>query len=209
MKKVLISFFVVGVIISLGIIGSKYFNNGEDLNNNESLISYYVETGEGTGVYEKQESTTWPEGYVLNEEKSTCDNGSTLSWDSGTNSVIVTANKEDSCKVYLDVLVLHALQFNYQVSNAMLEFYFSLNEERLTDGQIVQYKKGDILLISPTYQTGTTYIYDDNNRLINEIKSDPYCETITLVLTGDEAKIVGPSANLDVAEKCFVRPSSP
>lgn len=201
MKKVLISFFIIGIVVLLGIVSSKYFNEDDNLNSDKALISYYVETGEGTGVYEKQEGATWPEGYILNEEKSSCDNGSTLSWDSGTNSVIVTANKEDSCKVYLDVLVLHALQFNYQVSNAMFEFYFSLNEERLTDGQIVQYKKGDILLISPTYLTGTTYIYDDNNLLINEIKSDPSCETITLVLTGDEAKIVGPSTNFH-PDKC-------
>lgn len=201
MKKVLISFFIIGIVVLLGIVSSKYFNEDDNLNSDKALISYYVETGEGTGVYEKQEGATWPEGYILNEEKSSCDNGSTLSWDSETNSVVVTASKEDSCKVYLDVLVLHALQFNYQVSNAMHEFYFSLNEERLTDGQIVQYKKGDILLISPTYLTGTTYIYDDNNLLINEIKSDPSCETITLVLTGDEAKIVGPSTNF-YPDKC-------
>ena len=104
MKKVVISFLIIGVITSLGIIDSKYYN--KDKNNDNTLISYYVETGEGTGVYEKQEGTTWPEGYVLNEEKSSCDNGSTLSWDSSTNSVVVTANKEDSCKVYMDKNVI-------------------------------------------------------------------------------------------------------
>ena len=103
MKKIVISFFVVGVIISLGIVSSKYFNNDENLISDKTLISYYIETGEGTGVYEKQDGTTWPEGYVLNEEKSSCDNGSTLSWDSETNSVVVTANKGDSCKIYMDV----------------------------------------------------------------------------------------------------------
>ena len=103
MKKVLISFFIIGIVVLLGIVSSKYFNEDDNLNSDKALISYYVETGEGTGVYEKQEGATWPEGYVLNEEKSSCDNGSILSWDSDTNSVIVTASKEDSCKVYFDV----------------------------------------------------------------------------------------------------------
>ena len=102
MKRVIISFLIVGVITSLGIIGSNYFNKDEKLNSNETLISYYVETGEGTGVYEKQEGTTWPEGYVLNEEKSTCDNGSTLSWDDANNAVIVTSGQSDDCKIYFD-----------------------------------------------------------------------------------------------------------
>ena len=106
MKKVLISFFIIGIIVSLGIIGNKYFNKEENLNSDKTLISYYVETGEGTGIYEKQDGTTWPEGYVLNEEKSNCDNGSTLSWDYNNNSVLVTATKEDSCKVYMDKKVL-------------------------------------------------------------------------------------------------------
>ena len=106
MKKVVISFLIIGVITSLGIIGSKYFNKDKKLDSDKTSISYYVETGEGTGVYEKQDGTTWPEGYVLNEEKSSCDNGSTLSWDSETNSVVVTANMEDSCKVYMDKNVI-------------------------------------------------------------------------------------------------------
>lgn len=121
LKKIVISFFVVGVIISLGIVSSKYFNNDENLISDKTLISYYVETGEGTGIYEKQDDTTWPEGYVLNEEKSTCDNGSTLSWDSSTNSVVVTSNKKDSCKVYFDVQLL--MEFDYNDYSVTYTYY--------------------------------------------------------------------------------------
>ena len=106
----LLPFIIVNLIVFCGI---NYYN--KDKNNDKTLISYYVETGEGTGVYEKQEGATWPEGYVLNEEKSSCDNGSTLSWDSETNSVVVTSNKKDSCKDYFDVQLLMEFDYNYFV----------------------------------------------------------------------------------------------
>ena len=100
MKKLVVFFFIIG-----GLILAVFISNKKDkfLINNNALISYYVESESGTGVYEKQDGTTWPDGYVLNEEKSTCDNGSILSWDSSTNSVVVTASKEDSCRIYMDV----------------------------------------------------------------------------------------------------------
>ena len=104
MKKIVISFLIIGVIVSLGIIGSKYLNEYENSNKNNALISYYVETGEGTGVYEKQDGSTWPaDGYVLNTEKTNCTNGTQLSWDSNTKSVVGNFSKADKCKVYFDV----------------------------------------------------------------------------------------------------------
>ena len=207
LKKVLISFFIIGIVVLLGIVSSKYFNEDDNLNSDKALISYYVETGEGTGVYEKQEGATWPEGYVLNEEKSSCDNGSILSWDSSTNSVVVTASKEDNCKVYLEVPVLRTLQFNYEVPNAeKFKYYFSLNGEVLTDGQIVQYKKGDVLVITPQYGDATIYFYDDNNQLIDEVFNssfeENFCDEFTYVLTGKEAKIIGPNSDGFVPSIC-------
>ena len=47
MKKVLISFFIIGIVVLLGIVSSKYFNEDDNLNSDNTLISYYVETGEG------------------------------------------------------------------------------------------------------------------------------------------------------------------
>ncbi len=102
MKKIVISFFIVGVIISLGIVSSKYFNNDENLISDKTLISYYVETGYKSGEYQEQEGTTWPEGYVLNKEKSFCNGESILEWDDKNNAVIVTAKRSDKCKIYLD-----------------------------------------------------------------------------------------------------------
>ena len=102
MKKFVISFFIVGVIISLGIVSSKYFNNDENLISDKTLISYYVETGYKSGEYQEQEGTTWPEGYVLNKEKSFCNGESILEWDDKNNAVIVTAKRSDKCKIYLD-----------------------------------------------------------------------------------------------------------
>ena len=99
MKKLVVFFLIIGVIISV-----IFFSNKKDkvLINNNALISYYVESEAGTGVYEKQEGTTWPDGYIFNAEKSICKNGSSLTWNSGTNSVVITVSKPDCCKIYLD-----------------------------------------------------------------------------------------------------------
>lgn len=193
MKKVLISFFVVGVIISLGIVSSKYFNNDENLISDKTLISYYVETGEGTGVYEKQEGTTWPEGYVLNEEKSSCDNGSTLSWDSSTNSVVVTASKEDNCKVYMDKsnqLIIEGYDnaiFNIKINNVFIDY--SINNQK------VIYNIGDnihIFMQNCSTTDSVITIYNKENQILatKNFERFDYMATFDYIFTGNEYKIV-------------------
>ena len=187
MKKNVISFLIIGVTVSLGIIGSKYFNEDDNLNSDKALISYYVETGEGTGVYEKQEGTTWPEGYVFNKEKSSCDNGSTLSWDSETNSVVVTANKGDSCKIYMDFSVERDLIVIYDMSANLY-----LNNVKISDANI-KYHVGDILKYEQVSSHGGgcgLRIYN-GDVLLTTIVGGYSFEYITeeYVFTGQETKI--------------------
>ena len=94
LKKVILSLLIFSVVISLILLGSKYFNEDKELNN-KKLLSYYIETGYQSGKYQKQESVNWPAGYVLNSAKSFCNNGSTLSWDDANNTVIVTVGRSD------------------------------------------------------------------------------------------------------------------
>ena len=191
LKKIVISFLIIGVTVSLGIIGSKYFNKDEKLNSNETLISYYVETGEGTGVYEKQESTTWPEGYVLNEEKSSCDNGSTLSWDSETNSVVVTASKEDSCKVYMDIKLFIA---EFLTDGFQDQFIVKFNDEYINDFNNFTYKAGDSIIFRTDFVNGemgwllSVTILDINQEEITTIELEP-CKDYSYILSGKESYI--------------------
>ena len=128
MKKLVVFFLIIG-----GLILAVFISNKKDkfLINNNALISYYAESESGTGVYEKQDGTTWPDGYVLNEEKSTCDNGSILSWDSSTNSVVVTASKGDKCKIYLD-------KNDYYLNKKILEDNSNLSSRTNFDSIFVQ-----------------------------------------------------------------------
>ena len=95
-------FLAMFLVVLICIVFFRYFED-EDNDISGEMISYYVETGEDTGVYEKQKGNTWPSGYVLNEEKSICDNGSTLSWDSSTNSVKSNIYGMENCDIYFDL----------------------------------------------------------------------------------------------------------
>ena len=176
----LLPFIIVNLIVFCGI---NYYN--KDKNNDKTLISYYVETGEGTGVYEKQEGTTWPEGYVLNEEKSSCDNGSTLSWDSETNSVVVTANKEDSCKVYMDKENSYLI-FDFGISSGKL----SLNNVDITsrNNEKVEYQAGDVLNYthSGACSERGLKIYDKDHILLKQISNSWGYDYDPVILVGNE-----------------------
>ncbi len=67
----------------------------------ESKIAMYVE-GEN-GEYSQSNEKTFPkEGYILNVEKSSCRNGSSISQDSRTKVISLSAVNADSCTLYFD-----------------------------------------------------------------------------------------------------------
>ncbi len=56
------------------------------------------ETEENSGEYEVSSDTSWPqEGYVFNERLSSCENGSTLTWDDENKRILMQANTSDKC----------------------------------------------------------------------------------------------------------------
>ena len=67
-------------------------------------LAIRIETAPGSGEYVGSDSNTWPgEGYVFNADLSRCENGSTLLWNSETNSVLMKATTSDKCYVYFDI----------------------------------------------------------------------------------------------------------
>ena len=185
LKKFMIIFLIVGVVVSLGIIGSRYFNSSEKLSNDKTLISYYVETGEGTGVYEKQDGMTWPEGYVFNEEKSSCDNGSALSWDINNSSVIVNSKSNEICKIYFDKA--YSFIFTSTGSKNTNSFFYN-NEKIINKSLVISYKIGDIIKFKPVSEViGELKIYDSSGNLLSTFSGG--CDIIEYKLTGNEAKI--------------------
>lgn len=90
---------ILMLVLTIGLMYSKQ-NEKENLKSNtKGLISYYIEKEDNT--YEKTARQSWLiEGYFLNEIKSSCENGSVLSWEN--NKVQVTGKVSDKCSIYFD-----------------------------------------------------------------------------------------------------------
>ena len=70
---------------------------------NTNALTMMYETEAGSGEYQVTSDNVWPqEGYVFNEQLSTCENGSELSWDDENKRVIVSTSVSDKCYVYFD-----------------------------------------------------------------------------------------------------------
>ena len=109
--------FIIIILVSM-LVGSLYlFHNKKNVNKfdddckvseKEKLLSYMIETSSGTGEYENGTSTKYQrpsDGYVFNTTLSKCQNGSELSWNSDSNSVVMIVNVSDKCYVYFDKLL--------------------------------------------------------------------------------------------------------
>ena len=102
-KKVLLILGLVLIpLMSLWLCGfSEQVSNKEDKTDQKSSIAMYIE-GED-GEYSQSNEKTFPkEGYILNVEKSSCRNGSSISQDSRTKVISLSAVNADSCTLYFD-----------------------------------------------------------------------------------------------------------
>ena len=63
---------------------------------NSNALTMMYEITSGSGEYEVSSDTSWPqEGYIFNEELSSCENGGKLSWNSETKRVVMQSNSSD------------------------------------------------------------------------------------------------------------------
>ena len=84
-------------------VNDTYENN--EIKNDSNMLSMMLETSAGSGEYQKTLASAWPtEGYTFNETLSKCEQGSTLSWDSAKNTVVMMGNNSDKCYVYFDLI---------------------------------------------------------------------------------------------------------
>ncbi len=68
-----------------------------------NALTMMYETETGSGEYQVSSDTSWPqEGYIFNEQLSSCEHGSSIAWDDNNKRVIVEANSADKCYVYFD-----------------------------------------------------------------------------------------------------------
>ena len=112
MRKLIVIVVVALVVLSgsgfyvykINCMSTTYEN--KEIKNNSNMLSMMLETSAGSGEYQKTSASAWPtEGYVFNESLSKCEKGSSLSWDSTKNTVVMMGNNSDKCYVYFDVYV--------------------------------------------------------------------------------------------------------
>ena len=123
-KKRLVASFIGVIILVLVVILQYQPSNNFVLkseNNmvvSENMLTMMYETEADSGEYQVSSDITWPQdGYVFNESLSSCENGSTLSWDDGNKRVLMQANTSDKCYVYFDKKPDIVYLADYVISN--------------------------------------------------------------------------------------------
>ena len=83
-----------------------YFDSTANLDLTLNVYAENIDSdGYGTGEYTQLETTALPSiGYVLNNEKSSCENGSTLSYLDDENMFNIEASGKDVCNAYMDAV---------------------------------------------------------------------------------------------------------
>lgn len=117
----------ISICLSVGLIRQRQKNTNEvymentKTNNNSGMFAIMLETEAGSGVYEKSTTSTWPgEGYVFNENLSSCENGGELSWNEELGAVNLKTNTSERCYVYFDMKLPPTLA-EYIINNIYVE----------------------------------------------------------------------------------------
>ena len=113
MKKILV---VVPVLVVSAILSFSLYNSldkkevYEDTNYSFGKISMMLETEIGSKEYKEATTNEWPGvDYAFNSELSSCENGSSISWDATSKKVVFSGNLSDKCYVYFNKVNLPTL----------------------------------------------------------------------------------------------------
>ena len=105
-KKIIVLGCIMTFVLALSIFNKNDYKKKTMKDSQKSqIISLNLEQTAGAGDYKAVTQNTWPtDGYEFNKYRSGCENGSILSWDNTTKSVIMSGDLSDKCYVYFDVL---------------------------------------------------------------------------------------------------------
>ena len=92
------------MIIIINNMDHKVYEINKEKEYNNSFLTLMIETEADSGIYEKSNSSLWPgDGYIFNEQMSSCENGGELSWNEELNTINLKTNTAAKCYVYFDI----------------------------------------------------------------------------------------------------------
>ena len=103
-SSVLLTLSIITIIIFNNMDDHKVYEINEEKEYNNSFLTLMIETEADSGIYEKSNSSLWPgDGYIFNEQMSSCENGGELSWNEELNTINLKTNTAEKCYVYFDI----------------------------------------------------------------------------------------------------------
>lgn len=162
-----------------------YFDSTASLDITLNVFAENVNSdGVGTGEYTKLETVALPNlGYVFNREKSSCKNGSALSYIDAENMFSVSASGKDVCDAYMDALDVDiALKIFVQSKSGSTEYketnkipnnvYYTLNDKSSCTGSSTLTMNNQKVVIGATSKTSCEAYLD--------ISTGPIIESVRL-----------------------------
>lgn len=171
-----------------------YFDSTAQLDITLNVFAENINSdGVGTGEYTKLETTALPSiGYELNASKTSCENGSTVTYDAKENQFSVEASNKDVCTAYMDAMDVDiALKIYVQTKKNSNNYYetktiptnafYEIGSKSACTGTSTMSMRNQKIVISATSRTSCVAYLD--------IGSGPILESMKSTVNGQSVKI--------------------
>ncbi len=153
-------------------------------------------SGEGTGEYTKLETTALPSiGYQFNSSKSSCENGSKVTYNDEENLFTVEASQKDTCTAYMDAMDVDiALKIYAQAKKGSSTYYetkevpndafYTLGSKSACTGSSTMSIKNQRVVIAATSKTNcVAYLDVGTGPILESMKNTVSGQSVTINLT--------------------------
>ena len=178
-----------------------YFDSTAQLDITLNVYAENVDSdGNGNGEYTKLETTALPTiGYEINDSKSKCQNGSTVTYSAADNLFSVESNQKDVCDVYMDAMDVDiALKIYVQAKKNSATYYeaktipsnlfYALSTKSACTGTSTMSIKNQKIVIAATGRTSCVAYLD--------VSSGPIPESMQNTVNGQNVTITFENSNL-------------
>ena len=181
-----------------------YFDSIASLDITLNVYAENVDSdGIGNGEYTKLETTALPSiGYEMNQTRSSCTNGSTVTYDAKENLFSVESSQKDVCNVYMDALDVDiALKIYVQAKKNSTYYYeaktiptnnfYELNSKSACTGSSTMAMKNQKVVISATSRTScVAYLDVGAGPIIESVRNIVSGQNITVTIENSAAGVI-------------------